>query len=439
MARRFIDHWEREGGTTVLKGQESGWWKRGRMAAVCLAFLLAFAVRWALMPSSGYVDDLRLFDGWYQAVKTYGCSGFYANVGFVDYPPGLFLIYRILSPLMELVSGRWGMTVALKLPAVLCDLLTGLLFYQLARKQRLAPKWAFIGLVIVLFNPMSVFDSAVWGQVDSVLTLFLLLCLILLTMERYELAAVAFALALLIKPQALAVGPVILFAFLEKVWKRPGYWLLRLLGCLGLFAGTFFLLVMPFSPSGNPLWVCSLYISTMDSYRFISMNAYNFWWSLNLHWTADSLRLGPLTCLQWGYIFVAVGFVVSGVLYFGTSPRQARPLLAGAVFGSLFFMFCCRMHERYLYPAVLFALFLWLYSERLEALAFGSLLSLHNFWNQIGALYWNGKHYTVRRLIAVCGVLLTLGLVIWAFRRCSFPKPQRTRETIPDEKTPPEG
>lgn len=384
--------------------------------SLCALFVLAFVIRWALMPSEGCTGDLKLFCDWYQAIKTYGCSGIYENVEFVDYPPGLFLLYLLLSPVIDLLSGRLGLVTAIKLPAVLFDLAIGLLFYKLAR-GRLAPRWALAGTAIVLLNPMSVYDSAVYGQVDSIFTFFLLLCLAFLTTERYELAAAAFALALLMKPQAIVAGPVILFAFLEQARRRPGYWLLRLLGCLGVFAGALLLLALPFSPGGNPLWLFSLYVSTMDGYHFISMNAYNFWWAVGLHWTEDSLRLGPLTCLGWGYLLVAVGAALSGAVYFAAPPRRGRAFLSAAVFGTLFFMFCSRMHERYLYPAALFALFFWLYEARPEALALGSLLSVHSFFNQVGSLRWSGKFYALRQLIAVGGVLCAAALVIWALRR----------------------
>ena len=63
-------------------------------------------------------------------------------------------------------------------------------------------------------------DSAAWGQIDSVLTLLLVVCALRMAEGGYISSLAAFALAVLVKPQALLFAPVGLAALIVRVIGR---------------------------------------------------------------------------------------------------------------------------------------------------------------------------------------------------------------------------
>ena len=67
------------------------------------------------------------------------------------------------------------------------------------------------------FNPAVLVDSAAWGQIDSVLTLLLVVCALRMAEGGYISSLAAFALAVLVKPQALLFAPVGLAALIVRV------------------------------------------------------------------------------------------------------------------------------------------------------------------------------------------------------------------------------
>ena len=64
-----------------------------------------------------------------------------------------------------------------------------------------------VGSALMAFNPMAIVDSAVWGQMDSVLALLTLWCLYLYVKDKKPFCAAVFVLGVLVKPQMLMFGP----------------------------------------------------------------------------------------------------------------------------------------------------------------------------------------------------------------------------------------
>ena len=68
---------------------------------------------------------------------------------------------------------------------------------ELGGRERLA----LLGAAVVVVNPVFWFDNVVWGQVDSVGVVFLLLGLRSLWRDQPERAAIFTVIAALVKPQ----------------------------------------------------------------------------------------------------------------------------------------------------------------------------------------------------------------------------------------------
>ena len=109
------------------------------------------------------------------------------------------------------------MATMVKVVPNIFDLATGLLIYVFARKQANF-KIAILSVALYVFNPAVIFNAAVWGQYDAIYTFFLVLALFLALKSKPELSAAAFALAILTKPQGIALAPLIILLIYQKEW-----------------------------------------------------------------------------------------------------------------------------------------------------------------------------------------------------------------------------
>ena len=107
-----------------------------------------------------------------------------------------------------------------KIPGILSDIAVAWLLFVIVRRwggelidrasfRISADRAALAVAAIYLFNPGTVFDSAVWGQVDSVGTLVLLATIYFLGRGWTEAAAVGAVVALLVKFQFAFLIPVV--------------------------------------------------------------------------------------------------------------------------------------------------------------------------------------------------------------------------------------
>ena len=125
----------------------------------------------------GYDTDISCFSWWSDAVFEHGITKFYGLEAFTDYPPGYMYVLWVIGAIKKLFGLTSAATVSiilLKLPAMICDLLIGYVIYLIAKKYTKYQN-ALLFSALYMFNPSVIINSATWGQVDSVFTLFVLL------------------------------------------------------------------------------------------------------------------------------------------------------------------------------------------------------------------------------------------------------------------------
>ena len=272
----------------------------------------------------------------------YGLGPFYSKTG-SDYPPLNVYIFWVFGSMANAVS-NFGISAVnfMKLAPNLFDLGTGILIYFFARKQA-GFKLAFVAMALYIFNPAVIFDSAVWGQYDAVYTLFLLLSLMLAIKSKPQFSAAAFALALLAKPQGIALAPLIAFL----IYKKNG--LKNLLFSVLAFAAVVFLVILPFNWGGSPTsFLTHIYFTGYSEYSYTTMNAFNLWALITGMWVHD----GYLNIVGWG-LFAA--FTIFTLYFLNKRFKGSGDYLA--VFAAFmilfgFFMLPTRIHERYMFPAI---------------------------------------------------------------------------------------
>jgi len=251
-------------------------------------------------------------------------------------------------------ADRFALTL-IKLPAVLADLgIAAIVGYAL----RARPGWAIAAVLAVLLHPAIWYVSAWWAQFESLYVLPMLAGWLLVTRARPGWAAVAIAIGLMTKPQALPLAVPLAAYFLRRFGLGGS---VRAVAIAVVTAAALWAPFVAAGGLGNYLRNLADYSSIFD---VVSLRAWNPWWILTDlagggALIADDVPIaGPVT-LRW------VGFAIAGLLELAVFLWVwRRPTATGLAWGLAAaalaaFVGLTAMHERYSYPAVVFLLLCW--------------------------------------------------------------------------------
>ena len=357
------------------------------------------------LPLSGLANDIGAFNAWGQRLASVGPAGFYEPGYFSDYPPGYLYVLWVLGEIGAALQPVLGVNVTgglVKIPGILADVGVAWLLFVVVRRWggdlidrtsfRIGPERAGLAVAaIYLFNPGTIFDSAVWGQIDAVGTLVLLATVYFLGRGWTEAAAVGAVVAMLIKFQFAFLIPVVaVVGFKRHLFgrstdpehdeqRRP----LRVATSLATGVATLALLLIPFRmtlwapvAAGSDLKGCLGFLPPADpvtslvgklcdaanTYTGLTINAFSMWRNPfsalgdTLHRGDDSavgLVVGGLS-LTWQQVgtllFVAVALLVLWQVWRRDDMRGV--VMAALVLSIAFFVLPTRVHERYLFPAL---------------------------------------------------------------------------------------
>jgi Gpi18-like mannosyltransferase len=374
---------------------------RGRawrtVAALAAILLIGLAIRaWiAATPGLGLEDDLRIFSSWSRNLADNGLARFYATQQFCDYPPlGVLVFYSVGKTANALGGGHASealLRAVLKIPACLADLGIALLIFVEARRW-LGRRAGTAAAALYFLNPVTLYDSAYWGQVDAIYTFFALLALVLVARRHWHWAGVAAAAGLLAKFQTIAFVPLLLFeTYRLGGWRAIGGKIVAGVALAGVVTA-------PFALTNTLTDVLQRgYVNVVGQYKQLSKGAFNTW---SLIAPADTTDAAPpvvlariaaagqaqipadsswLLALTWRRIsLLAYALSVAIVLaIYSLRPGPIARYGSAALLGLAFFLFPTEMHERYAFPVLAF-LALWAVSgewrERIFFLASAMLL-----------------------------------------------------------------
>lgn len=387
--------------------------------------LVGFLVRYILTKMDpGYDVDMGCFGGWSDAAYNNGLSNFYNTDMFSDYPPGYIYVLWVIGALRHSSASLAASSTLVKMPAIIADLIATGFVYKLAHKK-FNENGAVVLALLYSFNPVILIDSAMWGQVDSVFTLFALWTIYLVSEKKLVPAYFVFAVGVLIKPQTLILTPILGFGILEHVFFKDFSWKKFLLNLGSGLAAIFsmYLVILPFrfdqfwlkyvnetvsqgkstflpvegsiAAAGTGfftaavqqlLGVIGLYTRTMSSYEQATVNAYNFWGMFGLNWHSQEETAFGLQYATWGTIFIILIVASSLVIFLLNKNNKdvTKYFFLGAFIAIGFFTLSVRIHERYMFPAFVLLLCAYLYKPRKELMfAFlgFTLTQTNNIWH----------------------------------------------------------
>lgn len=391
----------------------------------------------------GHKTDIGCFTAWGERAAAQGFASFYTN-GFSDYPPGYIYVLSLMSKLsallghgVRLADGSYDLVCVFfnKLPSIIADLASAYLVYKLARKKlRFEP--SFLLMTLVAFNPVILYVSAGWGQIDQILTVLLACAILLLINNKPIFAGIVYGFAILMKPQALMAGPMLAIAYMFYVFDdnffavtdvkctdSRGKRLLKTAIAVACACLMIVLSALPFSSKEMPWYqiILQKYLGTATSYEFATINAYNIYALFGANWASiDKVAFLGINYGTLGTIGMVVSIGFSAVLYIiGRKKNRGALVLSTAYLFASIFTIGHYMHERYIIPALLLLLIAYLlYSDkRLLYLMVGYTFPI--FINCLCSFYYSKMFeyglYWDKKLVFWCSLLMVLAFFYFTY------------------------
>jgi hypothetical protein len=334
----------------------------------------------------GFSWDMSTFTDWMFTIRSSGSSAYLVDPS-INYPPVFADVLALLNGIGDIFSGgdpttaqRISITL-LKLPAIVADL--GVAFtVAFAGRKWFSAKTGLWAAALYVVIPVTWYDSAVWGQVDSISALFMLLAVVMIADRRTEWSALFVVMAILTKPQGILVGLVIAPIFIGLLVKHE-LKLWRIATTLGAAVISFAALAAPWNlraynsdglanipviGDATGLWI--QFKSTAGLFPVLTANAYNPWalagdgalasqFQHNVAaWSLDSFEiLGVQANVLGNLLFLAAaGFVF---WFLVRNPSVQNSFIGFALVLVAFYDLPTRVHERYLVQAFAILCLVW--------------------------------------------------------------------------------
>lgn len=391
-----------------------------RIAVFALLFA-AVAVRvFFALQDYCFTYDISCFKAWGSYANALGFKNLYGGDFFLDYPPGYMYILAITNGIINLLGldiNGVGATFVVKLPAMIADFAIAWLVYRFALKRGFEKAKAFFVSAVFLFMPAVIFNSSVWGQIESWYVFFILLALCLAAENKTVFAAVSYGVAFITKPQAIMFGPLFLFYVIRRKSLK------EFLKAVGAGLATVYIIALPFGRTLNPAWLIDLYTNTVSGYKYFTVNAFNLHYLLKLNWVQlpDSALVGTITPLV-----IIISLVFAAYILFCHKNFDGF-FAAGGVIISVIFAFATMMHERYLWPAAVLCVFAYIVNGKKQYLCFGALFSCLCYINSswVMAMYYQtfDLNTTAERIVSLVCVAITVAFVCFAVTDAAKEKP----------------
>ncbi|GAB4162147.1 MAG: hypothetical protein Fur005_20450 [Roseiflexaceae bacterium] len=354
-----------------------------------------------------------------------GLAGSYTRGG--DYVPLRLIILWGLSQFVRPLGADFFAPLAattltiVKLPQLLADLgLVTLIGWWGMRWNR---RWGLIAALCYALIPPTWMNSAWWGQVDALLMLPLVAMILLLDRAQGRWSWLLWALALLIKAQAIVFAPILLIATIRLHGARG-----VVVG--GSLAGVVILIGCSLiAAAGQGFGLIEAYLGSVGRFPRTTYGAFNLWHLvLNGTVTEDATPwIGGLSYRSAGFVMIgSIALACAWMLWHAADDRGR--IRAAALLALGFFLFPTQIHERYLFLC-LPLLALWVAQQPRLLLAFGwygfaaaynIVVLLSGFWPQAKDLLEGYPQFSM--LIASVNVMLFIILFGWnltnTYRQC---------------------
>lgn len=358
--------------------------------------LAGLLIRLIFASFPGFHVDTDTFFAWALRAYDLGLAKFYSKDVWTNYTPGMIYLFYLLGLIKSFFSipDPWFHFV-LKLPSIFADLILSFYIYKVLLKH-VSKKLALYGLAFCLFNPVLIFNSAVWGAFDGFMTLFLFLSVYYLAEKKLILSSIFFGISILIKPQAVAIAPV----FALWILKHFSFGRALKLSLPALL--TIVIFSIPYFPQDPIFGFFNLFIQMAQDYKGNSLFAYNVWGILGF-WIDDGAMLGPLSYRVWGILALAIFWIYFFIL--AIRKKVIDVYIISTLAFLAFFFLPTRVHERYLFSAIPFLILISIYLKSRLLIWTTIILSiLHTINLYYVYVYYNEIYLKLPKTLYIPGV-----------------------------------
>ncbi len=332
------------------------------LAKTRIELLLLFILYMFILPRV-YMDyDMGFWRQWALYIHQHGITGAYAQGSPINYLPvftyGLYLYDLLQGTEANIIHNINNIKILFVcfdfLPlAVLCAFRQKILNFKIPH-------------LFLLLNIAYVFNSMVWGQIDSIYTNLAFLAII--TAACYPVTGlVLYLLALNTKQQAIEFLPVIVAVLLYSVRNLKTLFTGILVG-----VAVQFIILLPFIGNGGVNRLLGFAANSVGLYHNLSISAFNIWYLItagNPYFIndTDTYFLLSYRSIGLGMFVLAAAAVFFPLLKTLWKQRKANlpfseetwqtVLLSTGMLCLYFFYFNTQMHERYAHPIIIFFFF----------------------------------------------------------------------------------
>ncbi len=350
--------------------------KNNSIRNIITFYTIFFVILVALVPLKSHGGDMSFWNGWANNIFQFGLGNIY-NTDANYHPIFLFVLWfygLFQNSITEIESNIY----LIKIFPLIFDFVILIPIYFLCRKFNIN----FSLTLLLILNIAYLYNSYLWGQVDSVPTNLVISSIILILLEKPYWAAVCFILALNTKMQAIFFLPILGLLYLIKPNYKKIVFSLLLIILIQVIILTPFLV----SDTIDKLW--NVITGSVDFYPFISMNAHNIWYWLfpnhsDLMAINDFNKYGVLTYKTIGTIlFLFFSVIVLLPLLWKIFKQNfklhdkmdwAMVFLISTLIPLIFFYFNTQMHERYSHPIIITSFIYGLLSKKYDLYILASI------------------------------------------------------------------
>ncbi len=404
--------------------------------SVSLTFYFLLFVGFVLILPTTYHGDQGFWKHWAIQILENGISQIYHFKLFGRHPVNYHPVWLYLLAVFGKIQGSPEAIIAnlnsVKAIPLAFDFIaaTSLIYlFKNTARSYLLP----LGL---LLNIAFLYNSIIWGQIDTIYTTFTLLAFIFAFHHRQLPAMLCFLLALNTKLQAIVFAPILFIVLapgLSKDKKRGARDIVITLSVQ-------LLILLPFWWGGTLGKLGEVLFGAMDFYPFLSLNAFNIWHLLFGHEArkmSDAVLFSGLSYKQWGLIGFAIVYAISCAplcikTFFSSTPSshtkgyQKLVMLTLSLCALAFFFFNTQMHERYSHPCILLSFVYGCYRKNWTLYLICSLAYFLNLERAMKAFklgYYDSLLFDSRFVASLFGVAILYG--IYELYRLTFRRFQR--------------
>lgn len=346
----------------------------------------------------------------------------------------LFAVFGILPGSNTWINGPF-LTVLFRIPSFISDCIISVFLYLSVLRLTKHRGRSLLGALLFLFNPSVIYNSAFWGQMDSVNNVFFILSLYFFISKKFILSSLFYLYSLFVKLSLIIFAPFfVLFLFIKKFSVKK--WIVLLF----LVLLSVIVITLPITTDIFTWYAHFIRAHGSGEMNNITAFAFNVWWvvfqptivfgngpdlfslsSVSLEHSPEintilfSLSLQQIAMFFYGLFIFPIYFFIykKRKLVNNHTLFTFMSVIAFTGIALLSYLFLPKMHERYLYPVYIpliltASLGVSLYYELI-------LLTLLNFINLV--IVWHPmalpdmwyslmRSHTFQQSIAICTVVI---------------------------------